>query len=132
MNPDPQTSGTPEELRAIADIDAERERQLNVEQWDADHDDEHVDGSLWAAARFYVNTALKTPIWAYSNFKQWPWSPEWFKPWRKLSAITEIDKERCLIKAGALILAEQDRLDRALQKVIAKLAEIQNPKDHEP
>jgi len=125
MNPEPQTGSTAEELRASAAIDAERDRQLTEEKWDEEHDDQHQDGSLWKAALFYVNTALKPQIWAYMNFKSWPWGPEWYKPWRKLSATAEIDKERCLIKAGALILAEQDRLDRALRKVITELAEVQ-------
>lgn len=123
-----------EEVLAMADINAERKRQVEVEDYDSVHDDGHYDGSLWRAALFYVNTALKSPVWAYANFKQWPWSPEWFKPWKKKPDAaevyhTEIDQERCLIKAGALIIAEQERLERALQKVVGKLAEIRSSND---
>lgn len=34
----------------------------------------------------------------------WPWSRAWWKP---------ASRRRCLIKAGALILAEIERIDRA-------------------
>jgi len=140
MKPDPQTTGTPEELYAMAAITHERERQQPVavgdpthEQWDHQHDDGHMKGELWRAALFYANTATKPNIWPFTRFHvEWPWSPEWFKPWKKDAAgnyTTEIDKERCLVKAGALIIAEQERLERALQKVVSKLAEIQTPEN---
>lgn len=127
MTPEPNIN---EEARnrAVVAIDTERDRQVNDEKWDEEHDDQHQDGSIWRAAYFYVNAAIKAPIWAYLNFKAWPWGPEFFKPWKKNgfgNYTTEIDQERCLIKAGALILAEQDRLNRALEKVINKLAEVQ-------
>ena len=35
---------------------------------------------------------------------EWPWDAEWWKP---------TDRRRDLVKAGALILAEIERLDRA-------------------
>lgn len=120
--------------KAANDIAAERERQLTVEKYDTDHDDQHQDGSLWQAAYFYATTAVKPPIWPLMYFKRWPWGPEFFKPWKKDAAgdyTTEIDKERCLVKAGALILAEQSRLARALEKVITKLAELQSQKTNE-
>jgi len=37
----------------------------------------------------------------------WPWGKEWWKP---------SDRRRDLVKAGALIAAEIDRLDRAKSK----------------
>ncbi len=122
--------------KASADIVAERQRQVSEEKWTPEHDDQHVDGSLWRAAFFYANMATaKYPTWAYINFRSWPWSPEWFKPWKKNpdgTTSTAVDPERCLIKAGALILAEQERLVRSLQKVIDKLAEVQNQKSNVP
>lgn len=132
MIPDIHTTGTPDELQAIHDIEAERERQVQAEGFDHEHDDQHLKGELWRAALFYANTAIKTPIWAFTRFHiEWPWDPQWFKPWKKDASgnyTTEIDKERCLVKAGALIIAEQERLERALQKVVVKLAEIRNEK----
>lgn len=117
--------------QAERDIHEERIRQVNSEKWTAEHDDGHVDGSLWRAAFFYANVATaKNPVWPFSNFKGWPWSPEWFKPWKKNS--TAIDRERCLVKAGALILAEQARLNRALDKVVTTLAELQSQKTDVP
>lgn len=122
-------SGLPEELDAMADITHERERQINQEGWDAEHDDAHLKGELWRAAYFYTSVATKGQHWPYTFFQSWPWDPSWFKPWKKDS--NEIDRERCLIKAGALIIAEQERLERALQKVVGKLAEIQTQKTNE-
>lgn len=120
--------------KAALTIASERGRQVEEEKWDHAHDDAHTDGSLWRAAYFYTQVALKPAIWAYLNFKQWPWGPEWFKPWKKNgfgNYTTEIDQERCLVKAGALILAEQSRLNSALEKVTLKLAEIQYQKSNQ-
>jgi len=129
MKPDKLSN---ENMVAMTTIIHEREAHTTREGWTAEHDDQHADGELWKAAHFYVNTALNSPVWAYTNFRtKWPWDPEWFKPWKKDPAgnyTAEIDKERCLIKSGALILAEQERLERALQKVVQKLAEVQQTK----
>lgn len=131
MKLDPQITGTPAELTAMTVIIHERDRQKTEEKWSPEHDDGHVDGSLWQAAFFYASLATtKNAAWAYSNFKRWPWSPECFKPWKKGS--TEIDRERCLVKAGALIIAEQERLERALQKVLTRLSELQSQKTNVP
>ena len=127
MSTEPEVSEE-SRVRAAECINTERDRQVDVEKYDLEHDDNHQEGTLWQAAYFYATTAIKPPIWPFMYFKKWPWGPEFFKPWKKDAAgnyTTEIDKERCLIKAGALIIAEQDRLDRALQKVITKLAEVQ-------
>lgn len=130
MNIEAQITTIESQARAMASIHTERTAHTTREEWSAEHDDGHVKGELWRAALFYANTAIKTPIWAFTRFHvEWPWEPQWFKPWKKNgfgNYTTEIDQERCLIKAGALIIAEQERLDRALHKVVAKLAEIQN------
>jgi len=116
-------------------INDERDAHKTREDWSDEHDDAHLKGELWRAALFYTNVALKSPTWVYTRFHiDWPWDPCWFKPWKKDSAgnyTTEIDKERCLVKAGALIIAEQERLERALQKVVTKLAEIQTQKTND-
>lgn len=122
------------EIRVAEEINAEREGQKSREGYNDEHDDHHADGSLWSAAHFYVNAALKPPIWLYMNFKKWPWDAQYFKPWKKDAAgntTTEIDQDRCLIKAGALIIAEQERLERALQKVVGKIAEIRKQKENQ-
>lgn len=92
-----------QESRALLAIKAERRRQIDVEGWAPEHDDAHCGGSLAAAAGCY---ALFSD--AYPNEgqppKDWPWEPRWWKP---------SDCRRDLVKAGALIVAEIERLDRA-------------------
>lgn len=109
----------------IADIIAERERQKSVEGWTAEHDDEHHAGQLAEAAACYASPtamdrtkavahhwtdasrygdASPDPVGTVEVPASWPWDGQWWKPQ---------DQRRDLIKAGALILAELERLDRA-------------------
>lgn len=95
---------------AARDVLAERERQVSVEGWTPAHDDEHDDGQLAQAAACYARPGCGTgdcgdcgecgavPV-------AWPWDESWWKP--------SADRRRNLVKAGALILAEIERLDRA-------------------
>jgi len=88
---------------ALADVAAERERQKNVEGWTPDHDDEHECGEMAQAAACYIaHNAANLPKSIVANY--WPWNLEWWKP---------KDHRRNLVRAGALILAEIERLDRA-------------------
>jgi len=85
-------------------IAAERRRQVDEEVWTAGHDDEHVDGELAKAAACY---ALGQPV-IHSGrrggeVKLWPWDWRWWNP---------KDRIRDLVRAGALIAAEIDRLER--------------------
>ncbi len=79
---------------ALADIAAERQRQIDSEGWTPAHDDEHTEGEMAEAAACYAG----------GSGIGWPWHPKWWKP---------SDKRRDLVKAGALIIAEIERLDRA-------------------
>jgi hypothetical protein len=89
-------------------IAAERERQVNEEGWTPEHDDQHKYGEIRLAAKGYLDSpdgewigrggGKVTPM-------NWPWNAEWFKP-------TPGDPIRSLVKAGALIAAEIDRLQR--------------------
>lgn len=83
--------------RALDDIAAERRRQTEQEGWTPDHDDEHSDGQLAAAAACYAmppdyrdygpeHLEMLAP-------QEWPWSEEWWKP-------TPSDRRRELVKAG--------------------------------
>jgi len=106
-------------MSAIEDIAAERTRQIAVEGWSAERDDsEHRDGSLARAAAAYAVVSTLTDgerkahvdaVWGGSRFWYsmiaaiWPWHPSWFKP---------SDRRRDLVKAGALIVAEIERIDR--------------------
>ena len=96
-----QLSGITEETSALKDVAAERRRQIESEGWTPAHDDEHSQGELAAAAVCYAFTAVRSP---HFLGHLWPWDGSWWKP---------KDKRRNLVKAGALILAEIERLDRA-------------------
>ncbi|TIL36198.1 hypothetical protein [Mesorhizobium sp.] len=87
---------------AIADIAAERQRQIDAEGWTPEHDDDHDTGEMAQAAACYLIHDL--------FLGTWPWDLVWFKP---------TDRRRDLVKAGALIIAEIERLDRAAAKVPA-------------
>lgn len=88
----------------IALMAAERERQVTQEGWTPDHDAQHSDGELQIAAWAYL-----TESGAFAGEgrcgdeppEAWPWAPHFWKP---------SDHVRNLVKAGALIAAEIDRL----------------------
>ncbi|MNG25049.1 hypothetical protein D3C84_1098460 [compost metagenome] len=89
---------------AARDVLAERLRQVEAEGWTPEHDDEHDTGSLGSAAGCYAMYTLAYP--AGDPPPTWPWDKTWWKP--------SLDRRRNLIKAGALILAEIERVDRTL------------------
>lgn len=93
-------------------IDNERTRQITSEGWSAQHDDEHADAELVEAARAYMWAALCEVKFGANgqDFTLLPndWPKEWAKEWWKPSD----DPIRNLVKAGALIAAEIDRLQR--------------------
>lgn len=86
---------------------AERFRQIEVDGWSADHDDEqHVVGELATAGAAYAIRAevhITHPTWPVSRPTWWPWSDSWWKP---------TDFRRDLVKACALIVAEGEKYDR--------------------
>lgn len=88
-------------------IAEERERQISVEGWTPEHDDNHTACQLTAAADCYLESAaiLDQHGCGYDDCQDyWPWSEEMWKP--------SEDPIRNLVKAGALIAAEIDRLSR--------------------
>lgn len=104
--------------QAAQDVLAERQRQISTEGWTPEHDDEHADGSMSRAAGCYAihrdDPGLKgAPAW-------WPWHAAWWKP---------ADPRRNLVKAGALILAELERLDRAERPQAIAGMRVQERKD---
>ncbi|MDK9585438.1 hypothetical protein [Lelliottia wanjuensis] len=88
--------------QAALDVLAERQRQVTAEGWTTEHDDEHVSGELAQAASTYAahSNAPNNPMLVSIL---WPFEFETFKP---------CEPRRALVKAGALILAEIERLDR--------------------
>ena len=83
-------------------ITKERQRQIDVEGWDTEHDDEHTGGGLLYAAATYILTIIEPEG---DHYKLWPWEMQYYKP-------TLQDPIRQLTKAGALVAAEIDRLQR--------------------
>lgn len=102
--PAPNASGTPEapQTAAARDVLAERRRQVEVEGWMPAHDDMYDEAELSRAAAAYTLQGEHD----FGPPPQWPWKREWWKPQ---------GERRNLVKAGALILAEIERLDRAAQ-----------------
>lgn len=89
----------------IEAIAAERKRQIEVERWTPEHDSQHTDGSIALAASAYAIASCNGNIYRAGEPPPcWPWGTEWWKP---------KDRRSNLVKAGALIAAEIDRLDRA-------------------
>jgi hypothetical protein len=94
-------------------ISEERQRQINEEGWTAAHDDEHVGFELSQAAQYYAECAHDA-FYRVSevhihrrNDTYWP------AGWDECYAKPSTDPIRNLVKAGALIAAEIDRLQRS-------------------
>jgi len=110
---DPDTGPKPGDVlawgsQAVLDVAAERRRQIEAEGWTPEHDDEHVAGEMALAASCYAEEGPPPYEAGWQTIPtRWPWSPDWWKPQ---------GYRRNLVKAGALILAEIERLDRAAPK----------------
>ncbi|WP_258308943.1 hypothetical protein [Pseudomonas aeruginosa] len=120
FNSEKEAKARAEELRALCaaapgkevpqawlDVQAERRRQVEAEGWTPEHDDEHSHGQMARAAACYALAGSSAPndgTAALLVSLAWPWDQQWWKP---------TSARRDLIKAGALILAEIERLDRA-------------------
>lgn len=122
--------------KAAMDVVNERRRQVEVEGWTPEHDDEHEPGVLAEAAACYAHAGFLAAYFAHQGslpedqrgidmedvppphrwppFEgrdesldlSWPWAKGWWKPG---------GSRRMLVKAAALLLAEIERLDRADQ-----------------
>lgn len=102
-------------------IAEERERGVKQEGWTAKHDDGHTSRELARAAQTYVDHyvgragLIEMKIITPANYRKetimswgdrWPFTKSWWRP---------KDPVTTLVKAGALIAAEIDRLQRAQQ-----------------
>lgn len=99
-------------------ITAERRRHVRVEGWTSKHDDRHRFKEMAKAAGSYLASHTHPDQHALLNARKqekcwdWPWVSKWWKP--------SIDPVRNLVKAGALIAAEIDRLQRKSKKKARK------------
>lgn len=108
--------------RVAHELFMERQRQKSVEGFAPDHDDDWLNGQLQRAAAAYAYGAAVKPgdaNWLRTDVKLtrppamyhtletlralWPWSFEWWKP---------TNPRRMLVKAGALIIAAIEAIDR--------------------
>lgn len=103
-------------MNGIELIAAERQRQIEAEGWTAAHDDCHRHNELAIAAACYALPPQARDCYIFddpADFavpakkihlpKIWPFEDCWWKP---------SDRIRELVKAGAMIAAEIDRLQR--------------------
>lgn len=107
-------------------IAEERQRQIDAEGYNSQHDDQHENGELARAAASYAlpkdrrvmenRTEIRDNARGVADPPEeypvkvlvpevWPWDAEWWRP-------TPRNRVRELVKAGALIAAEIDRLQR--------------------
>jgi hypothetical protein len=98
-------------MTGIERIAAERKRQIEVEGFTAEHDDQWEAGELAQAALCYCMEPPDPEEILYGVVEasvpdEWPWDSSWWKS-------TPENRIRELEKAGALIAAEIDRLLRA-------------------
>ena len=99
-------------LTGIEIIAQERQRQITVEGWTPEHDDNHEDGELAVVAALYALPKGYRNIHAgpngISNILRvlFPSTWDWFKWWKP----TPENRIKELAKAGALIAAEIDRI----------------------
>ena len=108
MHPiNPPTEGPPMTLpkSGIDLIAEERQRHVSVEGWTTEHDNQHTDNELAMAAVCYAMPDDERIYFGKSLPEGWPWDWKFWKP-------TPDDRIRELVKAGALIAAEIDRLQR--------------------
>jgi hypothetical protein len=135
-------------------IAKERQRQIEKEHWTAEHDDEHTDGSLALAAVCYA-----TPVQLFEDRGEEegiapghyfvdPWPESWDTTWDKRyeygdhsddddedprlpdpASYSEQQRVDLLVKAGALIAAEIDRLQRIRAARIEPLLRAETPSD---
>jgi len=97
-------------MNALDLIRAERQRQIDAEGWSAAHDDSHDQGELAEAAAWLASPARiehhddeRALIVVAKKIIRWPWD----------DGVTQHSRIDVLTKAGALIAAEIDRLQRA-------------------
>lgn len=85
--------------QAWLDVQTERRRQVEAEGWTPEHDDLYCAAELPRAAAAYILSGANDEAPAI-----WPFVAKWWKP---------RDARANYVRAGALVLAEIERLDRA-------------------
>jgi hypothetical protein len=104
-------------VQLIAD---ERKRQIENEGYDATHDSQYKNSVLGNAGICYavmaggspeIRNAVREQASAGHAPKGWPWGLEF---WRPSAGDSDAERIKELVKAGALLAAEIDRLNRKI------------------
>ena len=98
----------PPTTQAIVDVIAERRRQIEKEGYSHPHDDAYINDELTRAAMCYLWAVVSK---SKAQHAQWPWNSAYWKP--------KVHR-RMLVVAGALIIAELDRRDRAYEATLCQ------------
>jgi hypothetical protein len=103
-------------------IVAERERQIHEKGYTVEHDDQHEDDELSIAALHYVEASTDTEL---GIAEVLPELPEDWHCGKDLKRVDCTHEERIayLMKAGALLASEIDRLVRDLDRNVQDLAD---------
>jgi len=106
--------------KAINDVLAERERQINVKGYSTDHDDSYEQNELPRAAAEYTNQVIGRG-WIFERHPDlyrsevasdfWPWDACYWNP---------KSPREDLVRAAAILIAEIERLDRKEAKADAE------------
>ena len=108
-----------EKAAAARDVLAERQRQISAEGWTPEHDDGHDEGEMCFAAAGYAVVAsdhlqaIARRMDDELSMDDAVSSPAPCDPWPAGWTFKTCAPRRALVKAGALILAELERIDRA-------------------
>jgi hypothetical protein len=100
-------------MTALEDIAAERKRQIEIKGWAPSHDDQmHGQGDLaYAAAAYAIGRRAvsgQCRVGHHANVTIWPWDIA--------DCRMRGNRRRDLVKAGALIVAEIERIDREVSR----------------
>ena len=90
-------------LSGVMLIKIERDKQMLLENFSAENDSRYTQRELVMAALAYACTDGSPDHDANAKEMFWPWSDKWYKPSPSIV--------RNLVKAGALLAAEIDRLN---------------------
>lgn len=106
---------------AARDVLAERRRQIEAEGWSIEHDDRHTLGELGLAAALYAlpydAKVRGEELITQDCFIGLDMALEISCGW---SLKPEPNARRRLVKSGALIVAEIERLDRAVERTVKR------------
>lgn len=96
----------------LVKMSRERTRQMIEKGYTPEHDDEHKGGELALAARHFLDLALQIQKQiGITDVIEWPWGSS-------LPPGDGDDYEQLLVKTGAMLAAEIERIDRVAVKAI--------------